>query len=101
MSGFNASETGPQSLGENSVPSANSQRSLSSNASRPDSASRSQAKAKLKRAMRRGQISTEAAKRHLPTIVILIGRHGVPVTHSEDNADLQAAGDHSWGDRGL
>jgi hypothetical protein len=49
---------------------------------------------KAKGMLRRGQISLEAAKRHL-------GRRVAPVTHTEDNADLQAAGDHSWGDRGL
>jgi hypothetical protein len=61
MSGFAASQDGPQSLSENSA--------------RPNLASeRRIAKAKVRRALRKGIVSGEAAERHVPGLVIVIGR---------------------------
>ena len=61
MSGFNASASGPQRLAENSA----RQGSVTPHRI---------VRAKLKRAMRRGIVSREAAERHAPTIIIAIGR---------------------------
>jgi hypothetical protein len=62
VSGFAASAQGPQSLGDNSATAPDSYQTP-----RPT-------KAKARRLLRRGQISQDAARKHMPGLVIMIGR---------------------------